>query len=68
MKKQNGFTLIELLIVVAFVLGVVPWIWNAVKFASCDFKSDYKCEAIHGGGVFIPPAAIITVWFDDDDV
>lgn len=49
-----------------FILLAMPWIWNGVKFVSCDFESDYKCEIIHGAGVFIPPAAYITVWFDDD--
>jgi len=53
-----------MLIVVALL--ITPWIWNAAKFASCDFESNYKCEAIHGIGVFVPPAAYVTVWFDDD--
>ena len=49
-----------------FIAAVAPWIWNGVKLASCDFESDYKCEVIHAIGVVIPPAAYITVWFDDD--
>ena len=49
-----------------FILAVTPWIWNGVKFLGCDFESDYKCEAIHGIGVVIPPAAFITVWVDSD--
>lgn len=53
-----------MLIILALV--VTPWIWNAVKFADCDFESDYKCEALHGIGVVVPPASYITVWFDDD--
>lgn len=53
-------------LLIIFVLFVTPWVWNGVKFASCDFESDYKCEAIHGIGVVIPPTAYITVWFDDD--
>jgi len=53
-------------LVIIFVLVVTPWIWNGFKFAACDFESDYKCEVIHGAGVFIPPAAYITVWFSDD--
>jgi hypothetical protein len=53
-------------ILIIWVLLVTPWIWNTVKFASCDFKSDYKCEVIHIIGVIIPPAAYITVWFADD--
>jgi len=52
---------------IIFALVVTPWIWNAVKFVGCDFESDYKCEAIHATGVFIPPAAYITVWFDSDN-
>ena len=56
--------LLPILIIAAIIL--TPWFWNAAKFASCDFESDYKCEAIHGMGVVIPPAAFITVWFDDD--
>lgn len=47
-------------------LAATPWIWNAVKFASCDFEGNYKCEAIHGVGVFVPPLSFVTVWFDDD--
>ena len=43
-----------------------PWIINVAKFIDCDFESDYRCEAIHGIGVVIPPAAFITVWFADD--
>jgi hypothetical protein len=48
------------------VLLITPWVWNAFKFSNCDFESNYRCEAIHGIGVFVPPAAYITVWFDDD--
>jgi len=50
-----------------FILLATPWIWNAAKFASCDFESNWKCEAIHAIGIFIPPAAYITVWFGDDE-
>lgn len=66
MNKQLGVTLIELLIVVIGFTAVVPYVWNAVKLVSCDFESDYRCEAIHGIGVIIPPASIVTVWFADD--
>lgn len=44
----------------------VPYVWNFVKFTRCDFKADYRCEAIHVPGVFVPPFAFFTVWFDDD--
>ena len=39
--------------------------FNGVKFFNCNFESDYKCEVIHGIGLAIPPAALVTVWFDD---
>lgn len=48
------------------VVFLTSWVWNAVKFASCDFESDFKCEVVHGAGVFIPMASLITVWFDVD--
>ena len=54
-------------IIVTIVIITAPWILNAVKFVGCDFKSDYRCEAIHGIGLFIPPAAFVTVWFDGDE-
>lgn len=43
-----------------------PFLINAYQFSNCDFESDYKCEAIHGIGIIIPPASWITVWFDSD--
>ena len=67
MKYQKGFTLIELIIVFVIVIGGGSWVWNAVKLASCDFESNYKCEVIHGAGLVVPPLAIGTVWFADDD-
>lgn len=48
------------------VVFLTSWVWNAVKFASCDFESDFKCEVIHGAGVFIPMTSLLTVWFDVD--
>ena len=56
------------LIYAAIIIGGVGlWAWNGVKLASCDFESDYKCEAIHGVGLVIPPTSVITVWFGDDN-
>ena len=66
MKKQNGFILVELLVVMVLVFGLSAWVWNAVKLASCDFESNYRCEALHVIGLVVPPLSIITVWFDDD--
>lgn len=65
-NNQRGFTVIQLLVVMVFLIGIVPWVWNGVKLLRCDFESDYKCEVIHGVGVVIPPTSLITVWFGDD--
>ncbi len=56
------------LVIISLValLFLMPWVVNAIKFANCDFESDYKCEAIHIIGVIAPPASYITVWFDTD--
>ena len=48
------------------ILFTVMYVFNIVKFVQCDFETDYKCEVIHAVGVFVPPAALITVWFDTD--
>ena len=53
-----------LILIVA--LPATAWMWNAVKFASCDFEANYRCEAIHGVGVIVAPLSVVTVWFDDD--
>lgn len=66
MKKQRGFTLIEIVVLLVFVLFIPAYLWNVMKFASCDFESNYKCEVIHGAGTFVPPLSLVTVWFSDD--
>ena len=48
------------------ILFIVMYVFNIVKFVQCDFETDYKCEVIHAVGVFVPPASLITVWFDTD--
>ena len=48
------------------ILFFALYAFNGVKFFNCNFESDYKCEVIHGIGLAIPPAAWVTVWFDDD--
>lgn len=53
------------LIILVLIFG--PWCVNAYKFANCDFSSNYKCEAIHGIGIFVFPTSFITVWFDSDE-
>ena len=56
-----------LFVLVIMSLLLAPWVINGIKFTKCDFKSDYKCEAIHGAGVVVPPLAWITVWFKSDE-
>lgn len=53
---------------VVFVILVGAWTWNAVKLSKCDFEpsTSYKCEVIHGAGLFVPPLALATVWFDSE--
>ncbi len=52
--------------VVLIVIGFAPYLVNGYKFSQCDFESNYKCEAIHAIGVIVPPASLVTVWFDHD--
>ena len=54
------------MILAVWFIFLGSWVWNAVKYASSDFESDFKCEVIHGAGVFIPMTSLLTVWFDVD--
>ena len=53
-------------ILIAAVVLLFPYFSNAYTFSQCDFKEPYKCEAMHGLGVVIPPASYITFWFGGD--
>ena len=44
----------------------LSWLVNLYRITSCDFDMPLRCEVIHATGVFIPPAALVTAWFDDD--
>jgi hypothetical protein len=48
---------------VIVILMVVAYVVNFLKFIENDFEAPYKSEIINGIGVFMPPSAIITVWF-----
>jgi hypothetical protein len=61
---MKGF-IFGLLYIVFFLILASPWIINAVKLTDCDFESPYKCEVIHGAGLF-GPLALVAVWFDSD--
>ena len=62
-EKASAIAASIVFAVIVFFIGC--WIANVVKFLDCDFKADYTCEAIHAIGL-IPPASIVTVWFDTD--
>ena len=53
--------------IVIILIFSLSWVWNVVRFTSCDFESNYRCEVIHGAGVFVPVLSIFTVWIDTDD-
>lgn len=55
------------IMIAIWMIFLGSWIWNAVKLTSCDFKSDFRCEVIHGIGLVVPVAATITVWFNTDE-
>ena len=57
---------ILLLPLVLALVALVCWVTNFNKLIDCDFKAPYKCEAIHGIGI-LPPAALVTAWFDVKD-
>ena len=48
---------------VIVVLMMVAYVVNFIKFIDNDFEAPYKSEIVNGIGVFLPPAASITVWF-----
>jgi len=43
------------------------WLANVGKLIACDWdvNGNFKGEVIHAVGVVVPPAAVITVWFND---
>ena len=63
----NKMKLLPLLFVALLAFAqVAAWFVNFYKVTQCDFEAPYKSEVLHGLGVFCPPAAIITVWFDSN--
>lgn len=54
--------------IIPVMIAFAPiWIANAVKLADCDFEPNYRCEAIRGAGVVVPPLSVLTVWLDDEE-
>lgn len=47
------------LIAIAFaVVLIYGYVANIVKFVSCDFEPNYKCEVIHGIGILTGLGAV----------
>ncbi len=46
--------------IVTIFIGI-SWLMNIIKLTECDFVAPYKCEAVHGVGIF-PYASIVTGW------
>lgn len=65
MKKQKGSTISAILVAVWILAFLISWPVNAYKLTQCDFEANYKCEVIHGAGLF-GPLSIATVWFGTD--
>lgn len=63
--RSSTKTFVEVIIGVWVILAIV-WLANAFKLSQCDFESNWKCEVIHAVGLVVPPASIVTVWFDTD--
>lgn len=55
---------VTIIMVLCWLLFAACWIGNLAKLIRCDFASPYKSEVVHAVGVFVPPAALVTVWFD----
>lgn len=67
---MNMNTRIELMAVITTItisLAItISWCFNVYKFTQCDFKGPWNGEVLHGAGVIMPPIAVVTVWFNDE--
>lgn len=52
-----------LIILLFWVYFILSYIFNFVKFVSCDFEPSYKEEIVYAIGVFFPPLNCLTVWY-----
>jgi len=64
-EKAGCSVTILYLAIAVFVIAC--WIVNLVKFTECDFEKPYKSEIIHGIGVFMPPASVVTCCFPSEE-
>lgn len=60
-KSVTGSMCLFYIIVFGFYLW--SYIYNIVKLCNCDWSAPWKDEVIHGIGVVIPAASLVTVWF-----
>ena len=51
---------------VVIITIVVCWLGNTVKFVECDYDLPLNCEIIHGVGLIMPPASVVTVFYGSD--
>ena len=45
-------------------LVIFGYVSNIYKFATQDFESPYKSEAIHGIGILVPPMGVVVGFMD----
>jgi len=50
------------------IIGLIAvWPFNLYKLTQCNWDNDnWKPEVIHTIGVVVPPASVVTVWFECD--
>ena len=64
--KTSSFSgTILLLQVLLIVVFGTAWLANLYRFVKCDFEAPWKGEVIHAVGLVVPPAALVTMWFND---
>lgn len=54
-------------VISVWLLFVIMYGINIYKLVQCDFASDYKCEILHGVGVVVAPASVVTAWVGTDE-
>jgi uncharacterized membrane protein len=54
----------ELVVMGIWLLFVIGWIMNVVKFAQCDFAEPYKEEVLRGIAIIVAPIGAILGWFN----
>lgn len=63
MKLNTKLNLYSFFIIGLYLYGLGAWIVNLIAAFNCDYESPYREEIIHLIGVFVPPTAMLTVWY-----